>query len=271
ELRDTFLDAAKQDDFNAILLLLDQIEDINVHRGDGWRALHHAVYHGNIRIVKLLLGLRTIDRNALTLSGSSPLRLALQRQASNIVELLLEAGCSRSTLQAVPVELRKPEPVEDEDETFLMLQKVLMNRPAPPMPTIYSREELLERRRRQRERRRNSLYEGNEREEPPASYVERRIRSRVVSGSFSLAQVDLMSHDRWALEDPMGRLHPIVTRTKKGRERSTLDNPKLQVVFTNEGRVLQESLTRNIIAKNTSAASLLHAPRSTWYIRGKDI
>ncbi|OQS01674.1 hypothetical protein ACHHYP_00430 [Achlya hypogyna] len=164
---------------------------------------------------------------------------------------------------------------QDDDETFRMLQKLFAatRRDATPAPTssIYSRDELLERRRRQRETRRNSLYEGGCHEESSTSMVERRIRSRVVHGSFSFAQFDLMSHDRWALEDPMGRLHPIVTRTKKGKARSLLDNPKIDVVMTDDYRALHDSLTTNLLATNQSSASLLHAPKATWYIRGKDI
>ncbi|KDO29271.1 hypothetical protein SPRG_05451 [Saprolegnia parasitica CBS 223.65] len=174
-----------------------------------------------------------------------------------------------------PYMSNEPEP-QDDDETFLMLQKLFVAAncraaSTTPQSNLYSRDEILERRRRQRETRRNSLYEGGVHEEASTSMVERRIRSRVVHGSFRLAQVDLMSHDRWALEDPMGRLHPIVTRTKKGRLRSTVDNPKIDVVMTNEHRALQDSVMQNLLTTNGSAAHVLHAPKATWYIRGKDI
>ncbi|KDO29278.1 hypothetical protein SPRG_05458 [Saprolegnia parasitica CBS 223.65] len=97
--RRAFLAAAKAGDVCAIAACLaDRSCNPNAHVGNGWTALHFAVYHGNMDVVRLLVASPRVDVNALTICGTSPIALALQRQGSRMLEILLVHGCRRTTI-----------------------------------------------------------------------------------------------------------------------------------------------------------------------------
>ncbi|OQS05953.1 hypothetical protein THRCLA_01968 [Thraustotheca clavata] len=98
KMESTYLIAARAGDYKDVVCCIDKLDDVNVHHADGWTALHYAVYNGNLRITRLLLQHPGIDVNARTLTGTTPLQLALRRQGSDMVNLMIEYGCSRATI-----------------------------------------------------------------------------------------------------------------------------------------------------------------------------
>ncbi len=67
-------------------------DDVNKVKHDGWTALMHASFHGNIEIVKELLRCRSIDVNKVNDDGWTALMHASLNGHSEIVNLLIKAG-----------------------------------------------------------------------------------------------------------------------------------------------------------------------------------
>ncbi|EQC33705.1 hypothetical protein SDRG_08809, partial [Saprolegnia diclina VS20] len=88
--RRALLAAAKTGDVGTtVACLANAACNPNARVGTGWTALHFAVYHGNMAVVRLLVASPRVDVNALTICGTSPIALALQRQGSHMLEILL--------------------------------------------------------------------------------------------------------------------------------------------------------------------------------------
>src|SRR5438128_2555739 len=71
------IDAAKQDNTDAVRALLRQRVDVNARHADGSTALVWATYHENLEMVELLVAARA-DVNTANEYGETPLSLACQ-------------------------------------------------------------------------------------------------------------------------------------------------------------------------------------------------
>ncbi|KAF0693936.1 Aste57867_15156 [Aphanomyces stellatus] len=173
---------------------------------------------------------------------------------------------------------------EEIDETLLTLQRLLntlnfqtnnsqTNNTAQSRPASE-----VERRRAEREAHRRDLYEGQDipdRDRRRSNRAaERRIRSRVWSTTCLMPEFG--SHDRWSCDDgdddddDARILHPAIIRASF---RAPMYHPKLEVKMTNDVKLLKASLPPRAARAMSSCSSerMLKPPRSTWYLRGKNM
>jgi len=94
-----------------------------------------------------------------------------------------------------------------------------------------------------------------------SSTAERRIRARLVSGSFN--QISFISRDRWSQEEQ--EVLPIVKLPRKPLYTSPAEHPRLHVEFTDDYLLLQRSIDIE------TTEQLLTAPKTTWCMRGKEV
>ena len=99
-------DAAMRQDFDAVRTLLVGGSDANSAHGDGMTGLHWAAYHGDAKLVELLLGAGA-DLNANTRLGfHSPLHVASRAGHATVATVLLKAGANanaRTSIGATPL------------------------------------------------------------------------------------------------------------------------------------------------------------------------
>ncbi len=84
-------DAIKKNDRLAARALLEQRADVNAAQVDGMTALHWAVYHDDLEMTKLFVGVGA-DVQAKSRYGVTPLSIACKNGNAEIVELLLDAA-----------------------------------------------------------------------------------------------------------------------------------------------------------------------------------
>ncbi|RHZ18918.1 hypothetical protein DYB37_013419 [Aphanomyces astaci] len=181
------------------------------------------------------------------------------------------------------VELEPNDAEDVDDETFLTLQRLLQtfNSVRPPIQSE------AERRRAQREDQRRSLFEGftdRSHRMTNRSAAERRIRSRVWSTTCSLPPVDSITRDRWtstadesADKDELYALIPPAVLRSSFRPPTC--HPKLEVVLTSDHKALRASLLPRRVSSPLPSSQgaksrnmlLLKPPKSTWYLKGKNI
>lgn len=91
--RDTRVaEAAEQGDSEAVRGLLIQGADVNAALGDGTTALHWAVFHDDLELVRLLLKAGANTKAALRVDASTPLFMAASNGNASVIEALLKAG-----------------------------------------------------------------------------------------------------------------------------------------------------------------------------------
>jgi ankyrin repeat protein len=92
-LKADLLDAASRDEAAAVLAELDGGADVNAQAADGSTALHWAVYHDNLELVRQLLDAGA-EPNVVNDFGSTPLIEAAVVGNTEVVRALLEAGAN---------------------------------------------------------------------------------------------------------------------------------------------------------------------------------
>src|SRR5678815_319497 len=86
-------DAAMRKDRAAVQALLQKGANVNAAQADGARAIHWAVYNGDLEMVKMLVGAGA-DVRVANREGSTPLWLASTNGDAAIIRALLDAGAN---------------------------------------------------------------------------------------------------------------------------------------------------------------------------------
>jgi len=97
--RDAFLRAVQSGDGNAAAAMIQQGADVNAREANGTSALHWAVYHRDVALVKRLLaaGAKVAVVNDF---GSSPMQEAAITGNKAVIKLLLDAGANVESANA---------------------------------------------------------------------------------------------------------------------------------------------------------------------------
>jgi ankyrin repeat protein len=85
------IDAARNNDADAVKLLVSQHVSVKAAQGDGSTALHWAAHRGNLVVADLLIR-NGANVNAANDDGATPLYLACTNRSASMVERLLAAG-----------------------------------------------------------------------------------------------------------------------------------------------------------------------------------
>lgn len=93
-------DAAMRKDRAAVQALLQKGANVNAAQSDGARAIHWAVYNGDLEMTKMLVAARA-DVKAANRNGSTPLWLASTNGDAAIIRTLLDAGADPN--EALPL------------------------------------------------------------------------------------------------------------------------------------------------------------------------
>jgi ankyrin repeat protein len=92
-----FLQAAKDDDRDAIRKFIARRVDVNATQGDGFTALHWAAYNDDVELTKVLLAAGAVPESRTRLEGDTPLFLAAGNGDPRLIDVLLAHGAKLST------------------------------------------------------------------------------------------------------------------------------------------------------------------------------
>ena len=90
--------AAQAGDVEGVRALLKQGTDVNAAQGDGMTALHWAANQANGRLAGMLLYAGANVKATTRLGGYTPLHLAAQAGAADVIRELAKAGCEASAI-----------------------------------------------------------------------------------------------------------------------------------------------------------------------------
>jgi ankyrin repeat protein len=97
----TLVDAAMEDDINAVRVLLQQGADVNAAQGDGTTALHWAAIRNDFEIGRLLIAAGANVSATTRIGGLTPLYLAATAGNAQMISELLKAGASAKATNSV--------------------------------------------------------------------------------------------------------------------------------------------------------------------------